>query len=434
MVALSGRDPRLDDAAWLDEQFALGRSAAEIGDEVGVTGRSVRNAAYRVGVVLPRARRHIERRALLDDDEWLRAQREARVSPSAIADFTHATTAEVVAALERHGLSTRSHLPTVVDEEKVRELVESGLAVREVARRLGLKRDAVRRATQRLGIKSAYRPGYYKAVDPADVDVDELRRLMVDGGLTPSRAAKQMDITVRVARLIANREGFVVKRQPPMYPRLRDEKWVRAQFDAGRSITEVAELAGAPYDRVTAARRRFGITTPRRIPADELRRLVEAGESNQTIAAALGVRSASIRRAMRREGIQREGFEGQRPPRTYPLLLDENWVRAQFDAGRTITEVAELAGAPYHGVIVARRRFGIAPPQRRIPIDELRRRVAGGESNQTIAAALGFRIGSIRRAITREGIQRPAPRISSCGQRPSLCSSENPETPSPARE
>ena len=68
--------PELDDAAWLDAQFAAGRSVADVATELGCTDRIVYYAAQRFGVERPRSRHAAMRRHLLDDEAWLRAQRD----------------------------------------------------------------------------------------------------------------------------------------------------------------------------------------------------------------------------------------------------------------------------------------------------------------------------------------------------------------------
>ena len=59
--------PELDDAAWLDAQFAAGRSVADVATELGCTDRAVYRAATRLGVERPQSRRTAMRQHLLGD-------------------------------------------------------------------------------------------------------------------------------------------------------------------------------------------------------------------------------------------------------------------------------------------------------------------------------------------------------------------------------
>jgi hypothetical protein len=124
-----------------------------------------------------------------------------------------------------------------------------------------------------------------------DVDLDELRRLVVDEGETIKAAAAILGITEDTAQRRVRAMGITTPRAPYRRDLIRDPDWLRAQSDAERSIQDVADEVGVSYGAVVDARRRFGIARPRgewrRIDEDEVMRRLEAGESKASIARSL---------------------------------------------------------------------------------------------------------------------------------------------------
>ena len=91
----------------------------------------------------------------------------------------------------------------------------------------------------------------------------------------------------------------------------------------------------------------------------------------------------------------------------YPKLHDGEWLRAQFDAGRTIDDVAAEIGVHPGTVTHARRRYGIAPtraPKRTVDVDEVRRQLGAGESMGSIGRALGHTSSAISKVVRRHGM------------------------------
>ena len=82
-------------------------------------------------------------------------------------------------------------------------------------------------------------------------------------------------------------------------------------------------------------------------------------------------------------------------------------MREQFDAGRSIADVADEPGVNYETVVTARSRHGIAPtrtPKRTVDVGEVRRRLEAGESMRSIGRELGHDASAISRVARRHGL------------------------------
>lgn len=145
----------LDDAGWLEAQFAGGRSVVDVAGEVGVTPRAVRYAAHRVGVVLPQLRARLDRQCRLEDPDWLRRQRSDGVTVTELAHQLGVARHEVVRRLDECGISS-SDRPRVVDDEQVRVMVEAGWSFRAIADHLGVATATIRRSAARSGVRSRH--------------------------------------------------------------------------------------------------------------------------------------------------------------------------------------------------------------------------------------------------------------------------------------
>lgn len=96
---------------------------------------------------------------------------------------------------------------------------------------------------------------------------------------------------------------------PIRFPRLHDAGWLCAQFDAGRSIDDVAADIGVHRGTVVAARRRHGLSKPRAprrpVDVDAVRHGLENGLSLGAIGRQLGHTSSAISKVVRRHGLTR---------------------------------------------------------------------------------------------------------------------------------
>jgi transposase-like protein len=140
-----------------------------------------------------------------------------------------------------------------------------------------------------------------------DLDPDELRRLLVDERRSFTEVARVFGVSGMTVARRAHDLGVESAHRRVKRPELHDGEWLRAKFDAGRTIAEVAAELGVHPDSVTHARRRFGIAPTRaprrRVDVAEVRHRLEAGESMGTIGRALGHSSSAISKVAHRHGL-----------------------------------------------------------------------------------------------------------------------------------
>lgn len=136
------------------------------------------------------------------------------------------------------------------------------------------------------------------------------------------------------------------------------------------------------------------------IDSDELLRLVvDERRSFTEVAGVFGVSRMTVARRAHDLGVKSAHRNIKRPE-----LHDAEWLRAQFDAGRTIADVAAELGVHPGTVTHARRRFGIAPTRaqrRTVDVEVVRRRLAAGESMGAIGRALGHSSSAISKVAKR---------------------------------
>lgn len=115
--------------------------------ELGVRHESARKAAIRSGILSPfEPRPYLE----LHDEAWLRQQFAAGRSVADVADElgVHATT--VARARSRLGIST---LRTRVDVDEVRRRLDDGQSIYEIAKALGRAYSTIWRVVDRHGLR-----------------------------------------------------------------------------------------------------------------------------------------------------------------------------------------------------------------------------------------------------------------------------------------
>ena len=292
----------LSDGQWLEARFVEGRTVIDVASELGVTPRTVRNAAHRHGVILPQRRTRRQRRALLEDVELLRVFRDDGLTVTEIADRAGATTAEVRVVLAAHGVVGRDRRLRHVDAETVRQLLNDGCSFRQIAVELGASPKTVREVAANLGVRSWH---------------------------VQHRASE-----------------------------LRDRAWLRHEYiDSGRSLADIGREVGVAARTVRAALDRMSIPARPTQHADiaTIRRLMGAGQTIREVADATGVSSETIRR----HAIQL-GLHTPHASRSRPELRDTLWLRSNYVTGcRETFEIAAELGVADQAVRAALRRVGI---------------------------------------------------------------------------
>lgn len=205
------------------------------------------------------------------------------------------------------------------------------------------------------------------------------------------------------------------------FPILEDQRWLRAQVEAGRSDADIAAEVGCSLSTVSTAIQvsgLSGIRRPARRPlhnirlANEawLRRRVDAGRSPNEIAALADASPRTVRTWLRRHRI---------PPPATPrvsneLLSNREWLLAQIASGLTADEIAELSGTASGTVRAWVKRHDLTEqwatahghPRRRLLEDRtwLAAQLAAGETRSSIGRLHGFNKGTVAAAMARFGL------------------------------
>lgn len=349
-----GRVPAAED---VESAIADGWSVADIAFEWGCSPRSVRYVAAAAGITLPRARLRAQRRAVLEDPDWLRQQLAVR-TVSALAAESAVTAKEVRAIAARH----RVEVPVRARRVRWAQLHEpgwlagqfgAGRSLSDIASEVGCTKSAVRRAA---------------------------------GDLPRRHQAERR------------------------YPQLYDQSWLRDRYDRDGATTRViAREIGCSETSVHRALQRAGLNRLVGSPSELLRdrswlrrRYVDEHLSSRQIAAELGCSPQTVRNALQRARIRRRRSFLRQAPTSDRLTAD--W--------RLFGSVAAVARLNSVSPMVAERwlaEIGIfREGAQQLPYDDLASAIERGESLTVIARASSMPVDRVRIELMRHGLQLPA--------------------------
>jgi len=189
-------------------------------------------------------------------------------------------------------------------EEMRRLFLNEGLTLQQVAERMGVSRQAVHSRFTRAGIPTR-RP------DVVSLEVlNDTRRMYEDEGFSIERIARHFGIKILLARKRLARAGAVIhKSRRPIFTFDRDLMYA-LYIKERLSLAGVSERLGVSQNVVIRELRLHGIKQrPRyvkiRIDRDELYKLyVVDGFDQPSTARLLGVSTATLRRELKRHGIE----------------------------------------------------------------------------------------------------------------------------------
>jgi transposase-like protein len=246
--------PRLNDPDWLrTEYLERGRTAADIAAEVGCPHKTVDRALQRHGIRRP------PHRTLADVPvEWLREEYVSRRRSIAdIAGEVGLSPTSVRRALAEAGIPVDDRrLPPELDDVDWLA-ARDGVTNAELARQLGVTPEAVSRARQRHGLRTAVRRvSTYPQLD----DSAWLEERYHERGMTQVQVAAEIGCSRSAVALAMDRLGIAARpNRTPDYPELHDRAWLAGQLAAGRSPGAVADELGCHRTSVADAMRAHGL-------------------------------------------------------------------------------------------------------------------------------------------------------------------------------
>lgn len=246
---------RLNDPDWLRTEYLdRGRTAADIAAEVGCPHKTVDRALQRHNI-----RRPPQRSLATVPAAWLREQYvDGKRAIADIAAELALSATSVRRALADAGLPINDgRLPAELDDPEWLASHER-FSSAELARRLGVSRDAVVRARQRHGLATGRpRPPKY----PELADRDWLEDRYARRGMTQAEIAVEIGCTRSAVALAMHRLGVQTRlNKVHEYRELHDREWLAEQLAAGRSPADIAETLGCHRTTVGAALRQYGLT------------------------------------------------------------------------------------------------------------------------------------------------------------------------------
>lgn len=146
------------------------------------------------------------------------------------------------------------------------------------------------------------------------------------------------------------------------HPLLSDRAWLTEQVEAGRTNLTIATEVGMSKHAVAAWVKRYGLggrrssgrTTGARVDREWLTQQVEAGRSNASIAADIGITAHAVAGYVQRYGLTR-----RRPAGTRQCLIDREWLTERVEAGRTTASIAAELGVSMSAVSAWVKRYGL---------------------------------------------------------------------------
>ena len=273
LVDRAVRDARLTDAGWLrDRVEQRGASASDLARELGVGILEVHTALTAAGVVWTGRRPPTYPQLYVNG--WLAEQFAAGGSVRSIAETVGCSASAVRHAADKLGVSRRRFaaptFPQLHDPEWLRErYVAQGQTSQEIAALIGCTENSVLRALHAAGIPT--RPGRPPRRFPELHDVRWVRRRYVTERATSAEIAAELGCSLATVTK-ALRRAQVPVRGNRRFPQLASRAWLRRAFVTDRlTVGQVAAEIGCRPATVRKALQRAGITPRRHYVASERR-------------------------------------------------------------------------------------------------------------------------------------------------------------------
>jgi len=340
-----GRDQRralLHDIEQLRALTAAGATITEIAERARVTTAEVRTIFSAHSITGSDRRRHVDadrvRQLAIDGRAFRHIAAELGTSTQTVRSITRA-----------HGIQSRHvqyHASELRDHAWLRhEYIERDRSMADIGRQLGVAHQTVRAALDRMSIPT--RP-------PRRVDDDRIRQL-IEAGHTITEVAGLIGVSSETVRRYAILLGLHSWWTPRSPRELRDPQWLQSNYlSAGREISEVANELHVTDETVRKALRRAGIPIRRRRhkpppKPDALRRKLEQLRTISAVARSYGVGEATAERWFAEIGVFRH---------SRPRITKRDMKRALREH-TTIAATAAALGVSDHTVVIERIRHAL---------------------------------------------------------------------------
>ena len=237
-----------------------------------------------------------------------------------------------------------------------------GRSNKEIAEELDCSYGWVTRQLANHGMSSPMENGR-KIRIPELRDIDWLRRMYVEQGLSVTEIAKELDCSTASVSTATLRAGIRERYVSCIDEKLRDKQWFDEQYtNQLRTYQSIADEVGCTRENVRQWRHRHGIEkTAPHLHIKELRdkewlekRYVGDERSAQSIADEIGCSGAAVSNALRCHGIP------SRKGRKFEIVHDAKWLREQYvDMRKSDYTIAREVGCTAITICTMRKNHGI---------------------------------------------------------------------------
>jgi DNA-binding CsgD family transcriptional regulator len=241
---------------------------------------------------------------------------------------------------------------------------------------------------------------------------DAYLRAEYEGGKSILEIAQTVGLTDEAVRRRLHRAGT------PLRPRgwSRESRTLdarlRAQYEGGRTVAELGQEHPCSSKEIRRRLKRAGVVLRPKSPnvdPDFLRKEYESGQTLNSLSLALGLSIYAIRRRLIRAGVvlRPTGRRAATAPTEANLAL-----RAAYEAGKTVADLAQERGISRQGVEHHLRRAGALSTDRRLKIPWdlnqcLRAEYESGKTQQELALKWGCSRDTIGYRIRRASGEPP---------------------------
>lgn len=402
-VAIRTRPPkqgaRLSPEA-IAARYRAGASAGELAEAAGINVAEVRAMLVTLGEELRPPLGHAHGR--LDDrrysPEKIEQLYEEGATVQSLAKTLGVSRELIRTLLLKRGVKLRGRggQPSaepgdlVADPDEVARRYRAGQGIAEIAASVGRTAWQVRTVLLKLGVKLRGRAGNRgDELKPPLVPAEEVAKLYA-GGLGLERVAAMAGVSrKKVKRLLRERRTSLrgraeAKRQPAQVRRISDQIVAR-RYRAGATLEALAIAAGSTVPVIRRVLADQGVPlrpqlAPLRLSEEQIASRYRAGSSLAQLAAEAGCSSLyPIRRMLQRAGVPFRGKTDLNVQRGAKPRLTEEAMRARYEAGSSLSQIAAVANIHparvatiLHRRGVKLRRRGYTPPTRQANLSESR--------------------------------------------------------------
>lgn len=265
--------------------------------------------------------------------------------------------------------------PPPVPADRVAELYAAGWGLERVAAEAGISRKKAKRMLRDRQVPLRGRAEAMRQPAQRRELSDPVVARRYRAGATLDALALAAGSTVPVIRRILADQGVPLR--PKQAQLSIPEEQIASLYREGISLETIASLAGCSQDPIRRILRHAGVTirsaqelniqrgAKPRLAAEAMQARYEAGSSLAQIAAVAGINLSRIANILRRRGVTLRRRGGTRLADTDRVQIPPEQMVELYLAGRTLAQIAALAGSDRKRITGILKRRGVTVRSRR---------------------------------------------------------------------